>query len=110
MVRVVKAGYTDKARPDSHPWEATAVPVRVLMGFGGEQKFKLFRSGSSSACDDLIPPPRPGDLWVVYVPSSKLDRQFAGQLAGRPYLTYPIAIALENDPRLAAAMKRARKR
>jgi hypothetical protein len=98
LVRVKDARYTEPARPDYHPWQADAAIRRSgaslrtgIISFG--------RTGSSSACDDLTPVPKRGDLWVLY-----LSRSGDGK-AVDVNLSYPLAVAKREDPRLAARLR-----
>lgn len=92
IASVLNAAYTGETGPDWRPWEGTVQVERVLRGQTGAARFSVSRSGSSAACDDGIPPPRPGDLWVLYLGTSN------GRESVR--LAYPLSIARAADPTL----------
>ena len=98
LVRVVEAGYTAPARLDYHPWTARSALVRVLSGPRRTGPLAFGRSGSSAACDDGLPPPRPGALWVLYL---------TGDGPGGPTvnISLPLDQARAADPRLAPLLR-----
>jgi hypothetical protein len=96
LVRVNRARYTAEAQPDYHPWLANADIRRSLDADRRSGTIEFSRSGSTSACDDLTPVPRPGDLWVLY-----LSKSGDGAVVN---LSYPLAVAKRGDPRLAARL------
>jgi hypothetical protein len=55
--------------------------------------FTFGRTGSTAACDVGITPPRPGDVWVLYL----------AERNGRTLVlhSYPIDVARAADPKLA---------
>ena len=92
LVTVKQASYTGQRRPDYRPWKGTVQLKRVLRGATRTQRFSIERSGSSAACDDGIPPPAVGQIWVLYL----------GQREGSQVvlLSYPLAVARSADPNL----------
>ena len=98
LVRITSARYTQRARPDWHPWEAQARILRTLRGPRRTGAFTFGRSGSTTACDDLTPVPARGDLWVLY-----LAPRGRGEIAAN--LSYPLAAALRADPTLAGRLR-----
>jgi hypothetical protein len=98
LVRVAGARYTEPARPDYHPWQADATIRRSFDAGRGTGTIRFGRSGSTSACDDLTPVPKRGDLWVLYLSKS-------GDGHAVVNLSYPLAVARREDPRLAARLR-----
>lgn len=98
LVRVTEAGYTAPAQYDYHPWEARSALVRVVHGPRRTGPLLFGRSGSSAACDDGLPPPRPGALWVLYL---------TGDGPGGPSvnISLPLDQARQADPRLADLLR-----
>ena len=92
LASVLSADYTGERGPDWRPWEGTVQVEQVLRGQTGAERFPVGRRGSSAACDDGIPPPRPGDLWVLYLGT------FNGEES--VLLAYPVSIARSADPTL----------
>ena len=98
LVRVNTARYTEPARRDYHPWQADAT-IRRSLGAGRQPgAIRFGRSGSTSACDDLTPVPARGDLWVLYLSRSGDNKVVVN-------LSYPLAVAKREDPRLAATLR-----
>lgn len=84
------------------PWKGTAMHFRTLEGKTDERMFRLSRTGFSVACDDGIPAPNPGSIWVLYV------RNDARLPEGYPMvLGYPLEIARTADPRLTPLLEHA---
>jgi hypothetical protein len=93
-VRVTEAGYTQEARGDAHPWQARATIERVLRGPRRSGAILFSRGFGSAACDDGTPVPGRGDRWVLY-----LSRDHRGGVVVN--LSYPLAVALREDPPVA---------
>lgn len=98
LVRVTEAGYTAPAQRDYHPWIARTAVVRVLMGPRRASAFSFGRSGSSAACDDGLPPPARGALWVLWL---------TGDGPGGPIInmSLPLDQAQQADPRIAHRLR-----
>lgn len=97
MGTVIEASYRDQTRYGSRPWIGTVQAKRVIRGKTKTARFTISRSGDSAACDDGIKAPARGDLWVVYL------RKEAGKETVA--LAYPISVAQQADPNLAAVLK-----
>jgi hypothetical protein len=86
LARVERAAYTGERGHDWHPWSGSARFVRLLSGKTIARRFELYRSGSSAACDDGVPVPKSGDLWVIYVKKQPIPRDMGNYAP----LTYPV--------------------
>lgn len=103
VIRHAEYGMPHVEGGNERPWKGTAEVHRTLEGKTDERIFHLYRSGSSTACDDGISAPRPGSIWVLYV-SNDAPRTPEGY---REALGYPLAIAHGADPRLPRLLERA---
>ena len=95
IATVVRADYTGETGPDLHPWEGSAQVIRVVAGAADAPQYLFGRSGSTAACDDGLPPPQPGETWVLYLNKAN-DR--SGLTVN---LSYPLSLVRDLDPRLA---------
>ena len=100
LVEVLRADYTEKAQPDWHPWRGTVVRQRILKGHTNKDNFQIDRTGSTTACDDLIPVPKAGDVWVLYL---KGDEQVP--VNGPSLGAFPLDVARQYDPWLDTLLK-----
>ncbi len=77
-------------------WSAKAELIKTLSGNGNLTEAQIGRTGSSAACDDGIPIPQIGEVWVLYLEATdnKIDAT----------LTYPIGIAKQIDPALESIL------
>lgn len=89
LVRVERAS-SGKRVGDSHPWQASASPGRVLQGEFTGGTIILDGGLGSSLCDLGYQVPKSGDEWIVY-----LGFNDAGVLHA-----FPAAAARKADPRL----------
>lgn len=91
--RVQRADYTGEEGPDWKQWEGVATLQRIVEGETKVQTIQFGRSGSGTACDDGIEPPRNGEIWVFYLVMWN----------GKETLlhSYPLGIAAGADPVLA---------
>ena len=96
IVRITDAGYTRAAFGDAHPWRATATIRRLVQGSYAAQTVQFERGRGSAACDDGRPPPKAGEVWVIYF----WKRADGDQPV---WLSYPASLAFEADPRLRAS-------
>ncbi len=94
LAQVIEAGYTEKASKDWHPWAAKAtpltdlsdVPVAVDMPAGEVDKTRVYsfgRTGSTAACDDGLPSPSKGDIWILYMNNDKIANAYPLEMAYR---------------------------
>jgi hypothetical protein len=93
LVRIADAGYTRAPFGDAHPWRATATVRQLLQGSYTARTVRFERGWGSSACDDGRPPPKAGEVWVIYF----WKRAEGDQPV---WLSYPASVAFEADPRL----------
>ncbi|MES2442930.1 MAG: hypothetical protein V4574_08875 [Pseudomonadota bacterium] len=93
LVRITGAGYTGVRRGDAHPWRASATVRRLLRGSHTATSVGFERGWGSAACDDGRPPPKAGEVWVIYFWKRPDGEQAV-------WLTYPASVAFEADPRL----------
>jgi hypothetical protein len=98
LVRITKAGYIGPAAGDAHPWRASATVLRVLRGSYAGHRLSFERGWGSSACDDGRPPPKAGELWVVYFWSRGPGDQPV-------WKTYPADVARAADPKIRAQLQ-----
>jgi hypothetical protein len=94
LVKVLDANYTRLPISDAHPWSASAKIVQVLHGSYSRQMVHFERGWGSAACDDGLPPPAVGELWVVYF----WKRAEGDQPV---WVSYPAKVAFAADPSLA---------
>jgi hypothetical protein len=93
LVRVTSAGYTRAPIGDAHPWRALATIQRLFRGSYPAPVARFDRGMGSAACDDGRPPPKAGELWVIYFWQRGRGDQPVWQ-------SYPADIAFRADPRL----------
>jgi hypothetical protein len=93
LVRITRSDYIRPRLGKARPWEADGDVERLLGGSYLGRSVSFRRGSGSAACDDGLPPPRRGELWVVYIGK--------GATTDRPVRhSYPLGIALAADPRL----------
>lgn len=66
LVTVRSAAYGEQLgeRPS---WKATGRLRQTVLGDPGSATFEFGRTGSSAACDDGLPIPALGEVWVLYM-------------------------------------------
>ena len=94
LAHVEQADYIAELQNDYHPWEGFVVVKHILKGRTDTKIFPIGRSGSSAACDDGIPAPKPGDAWVLYLKNDEQVANYGYELA------YPLDVARDADPDL----------
>jgi hypothetical protein len=100
LAEVVSAAHYALPGPDWMPkadsnnveraWQGAAVIKRLLSGHTEAKQFHIGRSGQSSMCDDGIPMPKIGDIWVIYMRSVERPTELA----------YPLDVARKADTQL----------
>jgi hypothetical protein len=94
---VIQASYTTRFRVGAaRPWAGIVQAKRVLRGQTRTVRFSIGRTGNAVACDDGMPPPKQGDLWVLYI-----WKENGKEIVG---LSYPLSVARSADPSISSAI------
>ena len=94
LASVLEAKYGEAAflTGERYPWIGSVQVEQTLRGQTKMLHFQIGRTGSSAACDDGIPRPEVGDLWILYLATYKGEELVVQ--------AYPSAIAISADPTL----------
>ena len=80
--------------PDYKPWRVAALVTKMVSG-DVSPELVVFDKGSNS-CDNGTKIPHEGEKWVIYYKANQFGR------ADEIVESYPLAVAIQADPRVRA--------